>query len=40
MGPKWIALFREHWPHEAGPHAVFSSDDYVSGIADRLDAEP
>jgi HTH-type transcriptional repressor of NAD biosynthesis genes len=37
---RWIALFRDHWPHEAGPHAVFSSDDYVSGIADRLDAEP
>jgi len=37
---RWIALFRDHWPHEAGPHAVFSSDAYVSGIADRLDAEP
>ena len=37
---RWIALFRDHWPHEVGPHAVFSSDDYVSGIADRLDAEP
>lgn len=36
---RWIALFRDHWPHEAGPHAVFSSDAYVSGIADRLDAE-
>ena len=37
---RWIALFRDHWPHEAGPHAVFSSDEYVSGIADRLDAKP
>ena len=37
---RWIALFRDHWPHEAGPQAVFSSDAYVSGIADRLDAEP
>jgi HTH-type transcriptional repressor of NAD biosynthesis genes len=36
---RWIALFRDHWPHEGGPHAVFSSDAYVSGIADRLDAE-
>jgi HTH-type transcriptional regulator, transcriptional repressor of NAD biosynthesis genes len=36
---RWIALFRDHWPYEAGPHAVFSSDAYVSGIADRLDAE-
>lgn len=36
---RWIALFRDHWPHEAGPHAVFSSDEYVSGIADRLAAE-
>ncbi len=36
---RWIALFRMHWPHESGPHAVFSSDAYVSGIAERLDAE-
>jgi cytidyltransferase-like protein len=35
---RWIALFRDHWPHEEGPHAVFSSDAYVSGIAERLDA--
>lgn len=35
---KWIELFRSHWPLEAGPHAVFSSDSYVSGIAERLDA--
>jgi HTH-type transcriptional regulator, transcriptional repressor of NAD biosynthesis genes len=37
---KWIALFRSHWPHDSGPHAVFSSDPYVDGIARRLDAEP
>ena len=37
---KWIALFRSRWPFEEGPHAVFSSDSYVSGIAERLDAEP
>ena len=37
---RWISLFREYWPHESGPHAVFSSDDYVSGIAARLDAQP
>ncbi len=36
---KWIELFRAHWPHEDGPHAVFSSDSYVSGIAERLDAQ-
>lgn len=35
---KWIALFRSHWPCETGPHAVFSSDSYVSGIAERLEA--
>ena len=37
---RWIALFRDHWPHEVGPDAVVSSDEYVSGIAERLDAEP
>ena len=37
---RWISLFRDHWPHEVGPHAVFSSDTYVSGIAGRLDADP
>ncbi len=37
---KWIALFRSHWPHDDGPHAVFSSDAYVSGIAARLEADP
>lgn len=37
---KWIDLFRSHWPYDEGPHAVFSSDTYVSGIAERLDAVP
>lgn len=37
---RWIALFREHWPYPDGPHAVFSSDHYVSGIADRIGAAP
>ena len=35
---KWMELFREHWPFEEGPHAVFSSDEYVSELADRFDA--
>ena len=36
---KWIALFRSHWPLESGPHAVFSSDSYVSELAGRLGAQ-
>ena len=35
---KWMALFREHWPLDDGPHAVFSSDEYVSELADRFGA--
>jgi hypothetical protein len=35
---RWIELFRSHWPYETGPHAVFSSDPYVSPLADRLGA--
>ena len=35
---RWMSLFRSHWPHDAGPHAVFSSDDYVGELADRFDA--
>ena len=35
---KWMATFHDHWPHEVGPHAVFSSDDYVGEIARRFDA--
>ena len=37
---QWMALFRSHWPHDDGPHAVFSSDPYVSGIAVRFAAQP
>lgn len=35
---KWMALFRSEWPWSDGPHAVFSSDDYVGGIAERFEA--
>jgi nicotinamide mononucleotide adenylyltransferase len=35
---RWIALFRSQWPHDDGPHAVFSSDPYVAELADRLGA--
>lgn len=35
----WMELFRAHWPLAAGPHAVFSSDPYVEGIARRFGAE-
>ena len=37
---KWMALFRSRWPHDVGPHAIFSSDPYVVGIAARFDAVP
>ncbi len=36
---KWMALFTEMWPHEDGPHAVFSSDAYVVELARRFGAE-
>jgi len=36
----WMDLFRRHWPHDDGPHAVFSSDPYVDELARRFDAEP
>ncbi|HSP30154.1 MAG TPA: adenylyltransferase/cytidyltransferase family protein [Ilumatobacteraceae bacterium] len=35
---KWMALFTEMWPHEVGPHVVFSSDDYVVDLAGRFGA--
>ncbi|MEX0846250.1 MAG: adenylyltransferase/cytidyltransferase family protein [Ilumatobacteraceae bacterium] len=35
---RWMALLRSRWPHEVGPHAVFSSDAYVSELADRFGA--
>ena len=36
---RWMALFRERWPHDDGPHVVFSSDPYVDELADRFGAE-
>jgi NadR type nicotinamide-nucleotide adenylyltransferase len=36
---KWMALFREHWPHDEGPHVVFSSDGYVVELAQRFAAD-
>ncbi|MBI5089477.1 MAG: adenylyltransferase/cytidyltransferase family protein [Actinobacteria bacterium] len=37
---KWLDLFRSRWPLPGeGPDAVFSSDPYVSELADRLGAE-
>lgn len=36
---RWVALFRERWPYDDGPHAVFSSDGYVAELARRLGAE-
>jgi cytidyltransferase-like protein len=36
---KWMALFTEMWPHDDGPHAVFSSDAYVVELASRFGAE-
>lgn len=35
---RWIELFRAHWPHDEGPHVVFSSDGYVDELARRLGA--
>lgn len=35
---RWMALFADHWPHDEGPHAVFSSDDYVGELAQRFGA--
>lgn len=36
---KWMRLFRARWPHGTGPHAIFSSDHYVSELANRFGAE-
>jgi HTH-type transcriptional regulator, transcriptional repressor of NAD biosynthesis genes len=36
---QWMALFSEMWPHDEGPHAVFSSDDYVVELASRFGAD-
>jgi NadR type nicotinamide-nucleotide adenylyltransferase len=35
---RWMDLFRSHWPHDDGPHVVFSSDPYVDELARRFDA--
>lgn len=35
---RWMALFRARWPLAEGPHAVFSSDHYVGGLAERFGA--
>jgi len=37
---QWMALFRSRWPHEDGPHVVFSSDPYIGELADRFGADP
>ena len=37
---RWMSLFRSRWPHDTGPHAVFSSDPYVDELARRFDAQP
>lgn len=36
---RWIDLFRARWPHDEGPDVVYSSDPYVTGIAERLGAD-
>lgn len=35
---KWMSLFTASWPHDAGPHVVFSSDAYVVELASRFGA--
>jgi HTH-type transcriptional regulator, transcriptional repressor of NAD biosynthesis genes len=36
---RWMALFTERWPHDEGPHAVFSSDPYIDELARRFGAD-
>ena len=36
---RWMSLFSEQWPHDEGPHVVFSSDEYVVELARRFDAD-
>jgi nicotinamide mononucleotide adenylyltransferase len=36
---KWMELLRGRWPHDEGPHVVFSSDAYVGELARRFEAE-
>lgn len=35
---RWMELFRSRWPHEDGPHVVFSSDGYLHELASRFGA--
>jgi NadR type nicotinamide-nucleotide adenylyltransferase len=35
---QWMALFRSHWPYEAPPDVVFSSEIYGDEIARRFGA--
>ena len=36
---KWMLLLRLRWPHDTGPHVVFSSDAYIAELARRFDAQ-
>ncbi|MGB0114718.1 MAG: adenylyltransferase/cytidyltransferase family protein [Ilumatobacteraceae bacterium] len=36
---EWMALFTSRWPHDDGPHVVFSSDEYVVELARRFGAD-
>jgi HTH-type transcriptional repressor of NAD biosynthesis genes len=36
---RWIGLFSSHWPLDAGPHALFSSEPYGAELARRLGAD-
>ena len=36
---RWMALFDRMWPHDTGPHVVFSSDGYVVELARRFGAD-
>ncbi|MEI7753488.1 MAG: adenylyltransferase/cytidyltransferase family protein [Actinomycetota bacterium] len=36
---KWMLLLRSRWPHDTGPHVVFSSDAYIAELARRFDAQ-
>jgi hypothetical protein len=35
---QWVALFRRHWPYDAAPDVVFSSEIYGDEIARRFGA--
>ena len=36
---RWMALLWSRWPHDEGPHVVFSSDHYIDELAGRFGAE-